>query len=66
MFEPGDDLAELRGSEAIDPTEYLEENGYPCNTIITNPFKSDDYNDTEDSNLTYHEGIDFSSWRKRV
>ena len=47
----------------IDPKEYFIKYGYPCRTIITNPYGSPHYNDTKDSNLSKHEGIDFSSYR---
>lgn len=59
MYLPGNDLAELRALNTIDPTNYLEENGHPCNTIVTNPFGSDKCS----PKLLHHEGIDFSSYR---
>lgn len=61
MFEPGNDLVDLRASNVIDPTLYLNKYGHPCNTIITNPFGSDKCN----PKLPGHEGIDFSSYRVR-
>jgi len=61
MFLPGNDLSELRASNAIDPTNYLMDYGYPCRTIITNPYGSKICN----PKLDKHEGIDFSAWRVR-
>jgi len=57
LFAP--DADKLYASETIDPTDYLIKNGYPCDTIITNPYGSQYCN----PKLKGHEGIDFSSWR---
>jgi len=39
MYLPGDSLSDLRGPNAIDPSDYLKENGYPVeNGVISNPY----------------------------
>lgn len=50
----------------IDPKEYFIKYGYPCRTIMTNPYGSKHFNDTKDSTLKAHEGMDFSSYRLRT
>ncbi len=59
MYPKRCEVADLWAKNVIDPTEYLEEHGHPCNTIVTNPFGSNVFNTNSD--LTEHEGIDFSS-----
>ena len=49
----------LYARNTIDPAYYLELNGYPTDTVITNPYGSAICNPV----LSGHEGIDFSSWR---
>lgn len=66
MFPKDSKLKDLRGSNAIDPMDYYLEYGFPCNTEITNLFGSNHYNNNKDNDLTKHEGIDFSSWKKRA
>ena len=60
LFAPN--TKKLYASETIDPKEYLIQNGYPCKTIMTNPFGSPHCN----PKLEGHEGIDFSSWRVKL
>lgn len=57
LFAPG--TQKLYAVNTIDPSEYLRQNGYPCDTIMTNPFGSPHCN----PKLNGHEGIDFSSYR---
>lgn len=65
MFPKDSELKDLRGVNAIDPMDYYLEYGYPCNTVITNPYGSKHFNNGKDSDLTKHEGVDFSSWGLR-
>lgn len=58
MFPVGNGYMGARS--AIDPTLYIKKYGYPCNTLITNPYGSLKCN----PKLKGHEGIDFSSWRE--
>jgi murein DD-endopeptidase MepM/ murein hydrolase activator NlpD len=51
--------------DTVDPKEYSIKNGYPCRTILTNPYGSPHFNNTKDSTLKSHEGNDFSSYRLR-
>jgi murein DD-endopeptidase MepM/ murein hydrolase activator NlpD len=55
------DCPSLFAANTCNPTKYLEANGYPCDTEITNHYGSNTCN----PRLSGHEGIDFSSWRLR-
>jgi len=57
LFAPG--TPKLYASNTIDPSGYLRQHGYPCDTVMTNPYGSPHCNPKLDG----HEGIDFSSYR---
>ena len=61
LFDKGETVYYAKNT--IDPKEYFIKYGYPCRTILTNPYGSPHYNDTKDSTLKKHEGNDFSSYR---
>ncbi len=64
LFKEGETVYYAKNT--IDPKEYFIQYGKPCRTIMTNPFGSKHYNDTKDSTLKQHEGMDFSSYRLTI
>ena len=61
MFKSGTPLSKCWAKNAIDPLPYFKKYGYPVHTIITNYYGSKIHG----KGIKKHEGVDFSSWRKR-